>query len=182
MEFDALTAGVLPGGLVSSAEVKVLICYILDSVKESVPVTRLCELLNYEGIANIFEVSDNIEALARGGHIVCTDVDSESYTVTPSGTDIAKTLKTTVPMTVREKACRVTLGMLSKMRNAEETDIAITREDDNTYITCSALDNNKTIMSVKLMVSDEMQAVNIKNNFLENPAEIYTQIIDLLTK
>ncbi len=182
MDFDAVTAGVLPGGLVNSAEVKVLICYILDSVGEPVSATGLCELLNFEGIANIFEVSDNIEALTKSGHIICADSENDLYTVTGSGSDVAKTLKSTVPLTVRDKACRATLNMLARIRHTNETDIAITREGDNTYITCSALDNDKSIMSVKLLVSDENQAISIKNKFIDNPSEIYSQIIDLFTK
>ncbi len=182
MEFDAVSAGVLPGGLVSSAEVKVLICYILDCVKEPICANKLCELLNYEGIANIFEVSDNIKTLTDSGHIACINDDEQKYIVTSSGSDIAKTLKSTVPMTVRERACKATLSMLAKIRHANETDISITREDDNTYITCSALDNDKVIMSVKLMVTDENQAISIKNKFIDSPSEIYSQIIDLFTK
>ena len=87
MEFDALTQGVAPGGLVSSSEIKVLICYILKSVKEPVPATKLCELLNYEGIANAFEVSDNIESLLQNNHIICVNSADESYTTTDSGSD-----------------------------------------------------------------------------------------------
>ena len=182
LDFDAVTAGVLPGGLVSSAEVKVLICYILDTVGEPVSATGLCELLNFEGIANIFEVSDNIEALIKNGHIICVSTDEDLYTTTESGSDVAKTLKSTIPLTVRDKACKATLHMLAKIRHTNETDIAITREGDNTYITCSALDNDRSIMSVKLLVADENQAISIKNKFIQNPSEIYSQIIDLFTK
>lgn len=182
MEFDALMQGVAPGGLVSSSEIKVLICYILKSVNEPVPATKLCELLNYEGIANAFEVSDNIESLLQNKHIIRVDSEEEAYTTTASGNGIAETLKTSVPISVREKACRATFKMLSRIRNTKETDIAITREGENTFITCSALDNNAVIMSVKLMVTDENQAVSIKNKFLDDPSEIYSKIVDLFTE
>lgn len=182
MEFDALTQGVAPGGLVSSSEIKVLICYILKSVKEPVPATKLCELLNYEGIANAFEVSDNIESLLQNNHIICVNSADESYTTTDSGNGIAETLKTSVPISIREKACKATFKMLSRIRNTKETDIAITREGENTFITCSALDNNAVIMSVKLLVTDENQAVAIKNKFLDDPSEIYSKIVDLFTE
>ena len=182
MNFDALTQGVAPGGLINSSEIKVLICYILKSVKEPVPATKLCELLNYEGIANAFEVSDNIESLLQNQHIILVDSTEESYTTTPSGDSIAETLKTSVPISVREKACRATFKMLSRIRNAKETDIAITREGENTFITCSALDADNIIMSVKLLVTDENQAVSIKNKFLDDPSEIYSKIVDLFTE
>lgn len=182
LEFDAASAGVSFGGLVNASEIKILICYILNSVKEPVPATELCEQLYYEGIANIFEISDCIESLLTGGHLKCVNEADESYTVTETGAQIANTLKTSVPISIRDKACFTTQKMLARRKNLQDTDIAISREGDKTFITCSAMDGDTAIISVKLMVSDETQAVAIKNNFLENPSEIYSKIIDLFTE
>ena len=55
------------------------------------------------------------------------------------------------------------------------------KEDGKTFITCSAIDNGKPFMSVKLLVGDEEQALYIKNRFLNDNA-IYSEIIELLTK
>ncbi len=182
MQFDAVSAGVSHGGLVNTTEIKVLICYILKSVKEPVPASKLCEVLYYDGIANNFEVSDCIESLIKNGNIICVDENEQTYTTTASGNNVADTLKATVPLSVREKACKSTLKMIADIRNAKETDISIVRQGENTFITCSALDNGNPVMSVQLLVSDESQAVSIKNKFLENPAEIYSKIIDLFTE
>ncbi len=181
MEFDAVSAGVAPGGLVNSTEIKVLICYILKSIKEPVPVSKLCEILFFDGIANNFEVSDCLESLIKNGNIVCVDEKEQTYTTTESGNNVADTLKNTVPLSIREKACKSTIKMIAQIKNAKETDISIMRNGDNTFITCSALDNGNPIMSVQLLVSDEAQALSIKSKFLENPAEIYSKIIDLFT-
>ncbi len=181
MKFDAVSAGVAPGGLVNSTEIKVLICYVLKSMKEPVPVSKLCEIMFYDGIANNFEVSDCIEALIKNGNIVCVDEKEQTYTITESGRNVAETLKNTVPLSIREKACKSTLKMIAEIKNAKETDISIVRQGENTFITCSALDNDTPIMSVQLLVSDESQAMSIKSKFLENPSEIYSKIIDLFT-
>lgn len=181
LDFDSASAGVSFGGLVSSSEIKILICYILNTVNEPVPATELCEQLYYEGIANIFEISDNIEALEKSGHIK-KDSENGDYVITQSGKEIADTLKSNVPISVRDKACFATQKILARRRNIKETDIAITREDDKTFITCSAMEGNTSLISVKMLVSDEEQAVAIRNNFLENPSEIYGKIINLFTE
>lgn len=181
MDFDAASQGVAHGGLISSSEIRILICYILCSIDEPVPATELCELLYYEKIANIFEVSDCLEYLENAGHIACVEENGRLYTATDSGREIAQALKTTVPLSVRERACLATVKMLAKIRNIKETDIAISREGDYTFITCSALDNDRPILSVKLLVNDESQANSIKDSFLNNPTEIYLKIIDLFT-
>ena len=72
--------------------------------------------------------------------------------------------------------------MVSRYRNAKETYIKISREGNRTFITCSALDGESPFMSVKLMVTDEDQALYIKERFIDNPSYIYSEVIDLLTK
>ena len=92
MEQDALRAGVAPGGLLSTAEVRILICYILSTAQEPVPGKRLAELLHYEGLANYFEVEEGIHALLEQRQISAAD-EPDAYCITPSGRDAAETLR-----------------------------------------------------------------------------------------
>ena len=183
MEKDALTAGVEPvGGLFSTAEIKILICYILSSIKDPVPANMLSNQLHYEGIANAFEVSDAITTLYKNEMIALADESLDAYTITPKGRVIADTLKTSLSYTVRDRAYTAALRMMVRFKNDKNTDIKILHEDDRTYIQCSALDREHAFVSVKLLVSDESQAHYIKERFLNHSSEIYSGIIDLLTK
>ncbi|MBR4099934.1 MAG: DUF4364 family protein [Clostridia bacterium] len=183
MEKDALTAGVSEiGGLFTTAEIRVLICYIFSSINQAIPGKLLANTLHYEGIANCFEVNDSIDYLYQNGQLELVDKDEDTYIITQSGKDVAETLKTTLSIIVKERAYNAALKMYSRFKNTKETDIKISREDNKTFITCSACDNDSPFMSVKLLVSDEEQAIHIKEKFLNNPTEIYSNIIDLLTK
>ncbi len=183
MEKDALTAGVSEiGGLFTTAEIRVLICYIFSSIGSAVPGNLLANTLHYEGIANCFEVNDSIDYLCKNGQLEAVSQEDDTYIITKSGKDVAETLKTSLSVVVKERAYNAALKMYSRFKNAKETDIKISREDDKTFITCSAFDNDTPFMSVKLLVSDEEQAIHIKEKFLNNPTEIYSTIIDLLTK
>ncbi len=181
MEKDASTAGVnAVGGIVNTAEIKILICYILASLNEPVPGQMLANALHYEGIANYFEVNDAIFQLEKNGHIVSTDKDT--YKITKKGIEIADTLRSSLPVVVRNRACTAAVKMLTHVKNAKDTDIRISRENGKTYINCSLLDNEIPFMGVKLMLADEMQAEAIKNKFLDDPTKVYSAIIDALTK
>ena len=183
MERDAVSAGVSEiGGLFSTAEVRILICYLLSSINKPVPVSMLGDMLHYEGIANCFEVSDSVAALTKNGLIEEYNENERTYVITEKGRDVSKTLHTSLSMTVKQRALKATVKMVAKFVHSKETDIKITREGTKTFINCTALDGKEPFMSVKLMVTDEDQAVYIKENFLENPAEIYTKIIEMLTK
>jgi hypothetical protein len=183
LEKDALTAGVSEiGGLFTTAEIRVLICYILSKIDGAVPGNLLANTLHYEGIANCFEVNDSIDYLCKNGHLIVESQEDDTYIITESGKNVADTLKTTLSIVVKERAYNAAIKMVSRFRNTKETDIKISRQDSKTFITCSAIDNDTPFMSVKLLVSDEEQALHIKEKFLSDPTKIYSSIIDLLTK
>lgn len=182
MEKDAVSAGVSQiGGLFSSAEVKILVCYIVSSIKEPVPGKMLANVLHYEGIANCFEVNDAIASLCKNGHLQLVNEEEDTYIITKSGKNIAETLKTSIAYSVKDRAYNAAVKMVAKFRNAKESDIKITKENGKMFITCSALDGDEPFMSVKLLVADEEQALYIKERFL-NDNTIYSKIIEILTK
>lgn len=182
MENDASGAGVLHGGLFSTAEIKILICYILSAVGEPVPVTELANLLHYEGIANGFEVSDAVVNLQKNGQIIAADSENATYVITDAGKKIADELKTSLSITVKERAFAATLKMMARYKNAKDTLFEITHENGRTYLSCSAIDGNMPFITVKMLLADEMQAGYIKEKFLEKPAAVFSKIIEMLTK
>ena len=183
MERDAVSAGVSEiGGLFSTAEVRILICYLLSAIKDPVPGRKLADLLHYEAIANCFEVNDSIAFLLENGQLSLIDEKEDTYVITDKGRLVADTLKTSLSYTVKDRALKAALKMVSRYKNAKETDIKISREGKRTFITCTALDGEEPFVSVKLMVTDEDKAIYIKERFLDNPSRIYSEIIDIITK
>ena len=182
MEHDASSAGVARGGLFSTAEIKILICYILNAIQEPVPVDMLANVLHYEGIANAFEVSDAVVSLANLGQIEAVNESEQTYTVTARGRDTAETLKTSLSSVVKERAYLAVMKMLAKFKNAKDNTFEITKENGATYLSCSAIDGGKPFLTVKLLITDEDQGSYIREKFLENPSKIYSAIIEMLTQ
>lgn len=182
MERDASGAGVARGGLFSTAEIKILICYILNAINEPVPVEMLGNVLHYEGIANAFEVSDAIVSLSEKGQIISTDESEQIYAVTASGKNTAKTLKDSLSSVVKERAYLAVMKVFAKFKNAKDNRFEITHENGATYLSCSAIDGGKPFITVKLLITDEEQGNLIRERFLENPSAIYSKIIEMLTQ
>ena len=63
MERDAFTAGVEPGGLNSTNEIKILCCYLISEMQRPVPHDLLVEALTVSGLVNYFEVASAISEL-----------------------------------------------------------------------------------------------------------------------
>lgn len=182
MENNASSAGVELGGLYNTAEIKILICYILNSIKQPVPATDLVNELHFAGLANGFEVSDAISSLAESGHIKSINDPDDSYEITEKGSLIAEELKTSISYTVKDRAFAITVKMLSHIKNIKQTEFEVVRENGVPYIICSVKDSDLLLMSIKILLSDDSQATAIKERFLENPSEIYLGIIEKLTK
>ena len=182
MEHDAISANVSRGGLKSTAEIKILVLYLLMHVDEPVPSNQVSDLLHVEGIANTFEVNDAFHQLSNNGLIDAIDEEGTAFIINAKGCDAAQTLQSTVPFTVREKSLKLLKKMLKRNRNIRETDIKIERNGNGVYITCSALEKDKTVMSFSLQATDYDQAFRIKENFLDDPSAVYRVLVDILTK
>ena len=120
--------------------------------------------------------------MVQNGQLKLVDEKDDTYVITKSGKYVADTLKTTLSMTVKQRGYDAAFKMLSRFKHAKETDIKISREDNRTFITCTAMDGDSPFMSVKLMAYDEDHALHIKEKFLSDPTKIYLTLIDLLTK
>lgn len=182
MNKDASGAGVERGGLFSTAEIKILICYILSTINEPIRVDMIANVLHFEGIANAFEVSDAVVSLSQSGQIESADDSEKTYRITDIGKETANTLKSSLSSVVKERAYLAVMKMFAKIKNAKNNEFEIIHEYGATYLSCSALDGNKPFLTVKLLIADEAQGDFIKDKFLENPSKIYSKIIEMLTQ
>lgn len=181
MDRDASSAGVRLGGLFSTSDIRILICYILSAINEPIPVAMMANTLHFEGIANGFEISDAVVALEKSGHIEAVNDSKSDYQVTNLGREVAKTLATSISYTVKDRAYTATMKMLSRFKNAQSTEFEITHENSHTYINCSIHDGNSPFFSVKLLVTDDDQAMSIKERFINDPVTVYRTVVEMLT-
>ena len=141
----------------------------------------LANVLHYEGLANAFEVSDAVVSLSSSGQIIATDEGEQNYIITDTGRATSETLKSSLSSVVKERAYLAVMKMFAKFKNSKDNVFEITHEDGATYLSCSAIDGGKPFITVKLLMTDEDQATVIRERFLENPAAIYSKIIEMLT-
>ena len=183
MEFDANNAGVKPGGLVSRDEIKILICYIFTRIDKPIPERQLKETLHFEGIANFFEIADAIQQLYAIGHLQRVDKDGEEmYAITESGKDISGALHRSIPLSAREHSIEAIERMLSRHKIEKETKISITKANAGYMISCSFMEGETELMTLRLQLPTQEEAYRVKEHFLENAVEIYIKTTELMTQ
>lgn len=95
---DAFTAGVRPGGLTNSTEIRLLLCYL---VKNAGPITRteIENALVEEELVNYFEIGSCLDDIAKQELVT---EKSGSYSITDKGRKVAQELAYDLPRSVRE--------------------------------------------------------------------------------
>ena len=95
---DAFTAGVRPGGLTSSTEIRLLLCYL---VKNAGPITRqeIENALMEEALVNYFEIGSCLDDITKQALVTLT---GDSYAITDKGRKVAQELAYDLPRSVRE--------------------------------------------------------------------------------
>lgn len=180
--YDAFTAGVENGGLINTSEIKALVCFLL--LKIDMPVSReLCrEVLQEQGIANYFDVSEAIAELIRCGNISTefSDEDEVMY-LTQIGKGAAELLVRDVPKSVREKAFSSLHDAVTRSRRERETNIEIAPSGDGYNVSFTVSDKDDVLMSLCVYAADLNQATEFKDNFLKDPVKVYSGIISSLT-
>ena len=72
---DFFTQGIEPGGLTSGQETRILVCYLLNSVKKPLSPTQINSIVQQDGLVNYFELSSCIAETSRASVHIRTDSD-----------------------------------------------------------------------------------------------------------
>ncbi len=181
MEYDALIAGVEPGGLNNTQQIRLLVCYILRAIKTTISRTMLPEILQYEGLANLFEVISAIDRMIEEKNVeVVIEEEQEMLSLTEKGAKAVKELEFMLPFTVKKKAVRAAVAMLTKIRVAKENVVNIIPVPTGFNVECIVTDRDMELLKIVLWVPDTQQAEIIKTAFMEDPMRIYGGSISLL--
>ena len=180
MSFDTFDEGINPGGMRSKNEIRILICYLIKSVKAPVSKELILESLQKDGLANYFEASACFDDLVKNRHITVND--NNKYILTEDGMMIATQLEDSLAYTVKEKAFHCVMMLLEEEKTERENKVEIVKNERGYNVKCSITSEVLTILSLEFYVPDYEQAKLVKKNFRKNPELLYKTTISVLSK
>lgn len=163
---------------------KIIILYILDNSK--IPLTtdqiaKFCE--DFEDIT-YFDICIYIEDLKSNGYILEENEEGNIlYRITTDGFNTLKELLELIP--------GVNLYNLKKMINKNMVEIKteyaidtniIPIKTDEYKISCYIKDGNDELVNITMYAGNKTQAKNISKNWADNAEEIYTKLLEMMTK
>lgn len=177
---DAFIAGVEPGGLTNLQEIRILLCYMLNTVGQPVPRDAVTEIIIGGGMANYFDTEAAVEELLRGHHL--TEDEDKMLAVTATGAQIGDSLSVRIPYTLRERSVAAALKLLKRRQVEQDNKVDIRKLEEGGYaVTCTVQDRGRDLLSVTLRVADQWQAQQIREQFYTDPALIYRGNLAMLT-
>lgn len=182
MAFDTFDEGINLGGMRSKNEIKTLICYLYNSVKENMDKGIIIQAILKQGLANYFETSSAFDDLVMNGNLVPADDEHKTYSLTEKGTEIAKQLDSTVAYTIKEKAYACAVKLLAEKKKEIENRVNISKNDNGFTVECSVSGGDMDLMKLNIYAPEMEQALILKKNFLDNPNKAYKVMLALLTK
>lgn len=182
MAFDTFDEGINLGGMRSKNEIKTLICYLYNSVKENIDKGIIIQAILKQGLANYFETSSAFDDLVMNGNLVPADNEHKTYSLTEKGAEIAKQLDSTVAYTIKEKAYACAVKLLAEKKKEIENRVNISKNDNGFTVECSVSGGDMDLMKLNIYAPEMEQALILKKNFLDNPNKAYKVMLALLTK
>jgi hypothetical protein len=181
VKFDAFASGIEFGGLRSMLDIKILVCYILDSVKLPMTRAQICDTFQETGLANYFDANSAIDELLQTKAILEKEYVGEPHLyVSGIGVNSVAELEKQLLPGVRERAVKAAIKIASRAQSERETAVHIEKTDEGCNVTFEVLSGGFVMMSLTLAVADNLQAEQLKEGFLDNPAALYSDVIDRL--
>ena len=177
--FDAFSGGVLPGGLWTQSDIRILICYLLQSISGSLTEEDITKVIHENGMANYFEVKDAVASLLKHKHIITKE--DTTLELTDSGREIARQLDVSLPRSVRDKAVNLAVRLLSQVRSRRENQVDIEETDAGYMVHCKISGGTMNLMTISLYVPDKKQAYHVRERFHADPAGVYEHLLSYLT-
>ncbi|MEG2698581.1 MAG: DUF4364 family protein [Ruthenibacterium sp.] len=183
MANDAFTAGVKPGGLNSSTEIRILLCYLMRSAPAPLSKDEIQQALLGEELVNYFELADSLANLCEHG---CAKEENGRYVLQPQGENIADTLGEDVPRSVRETAVRAAVYAQQLTRKTAQHKVRIDKTMDGFMVHCAIDDcgsrdaregRSSEVFRFSLFMPDLRSAELVKRQFIERGDTIYTLML-----
>lgn len=176
MSRNTFISGVKPGGLTTSAEVRMLLCYL---VRTAAPLTRqnIEDALLKEQLVNYFELASNLADLQEQ-KLVTVD-EAGIYHITPKGIAVTDELSfDLLPLTVRETAARAAIRAQQWVRKAAQHKATIEKTSNGYTVHCAIDELGTEVFGMTFALPDRLTAETIKTAFVEKGDDIYALLLE----
>ena len=178
MAANSFAEGVRPGGLTTSTEIRILLCYLLDCINTPVTKQQIEHVLLNEELVNYFVLAESLALLHTQGLI---QENEQGYTLTETGRTVGQTLADSVPQSIRDTAVRGVILAQQYAAKAATQQCEIRPVDNGRIVRCSINDVAGTLFQIDMYMPDTLTANAVYEKFVNNGNDVYKLMLAALT-
>lgn len=185
---DNIVAGIGPNGFDKIYEIKILICYILDSIakiNQKINKTQLNGFVKDQELADYFMFNQALNELIETNYISFKEAGFEGeekfLKLQRLGKETASKLKFSLPKALKEKVSTESIKFLYKIKNENHYESNLEEVEDGYIVNCYIHDIGTDLLSFKFFVPDKIQAQIVRDKFMKDPLSVYKSFLFVLT-
>lgn len=164
------------------AENKLLLLFVLEVLNRPISNTQLTELVLENNLINYFTLQQYISELDSSQFISYKDVNEKKLLIiTKKGENVLSFFKDRISpskIAIVNSYLNDKLDLIKKELTVQSD---YTLEKNNSFLVdLKALEDNSTLMELKISVPTKKQAISLCSRWQNNPSDIYTNIVNLL--
>ncbi|WP_300379327.1 DUF4364 family protein [Clostridium sp.] len=166
------------------AENKLLVLYVIKTLKYPVTNTKLTEIILENNFINYFTLQQYISELISSELLQYDTVNDKNLIyITEKGSSVLSFFSNRITP-IKKKIIDDYLLTVEESIKKELTITGIynLNKDDTYIVDLQALENDNLLLNLKVSVPTKKQASSLTNRWKENPSEIYNNIMNLLFK
>ncbi|MBD7910119.1 MULTISPECIES: DUF4364 family protein [Clostridium] len=164
------------------AENKLLLLYILSELKTPISNTQLTEIVLENNFINYFTLQQYISELELSKFISYKNINEKKLLIlTEKGENVLSLFNDRLSpskIAIFDNYIKDKIDLIKKELTIQ-SDYTIAK-NDSFLVDLKALEDNLTLMELKLSVPTRKQAVSLCSKWQENPSDLYNKIINLL--
>ncbi len=167
------------GFISDNLEIKFLILYIAARVVGPVPFEALQDLSMCDGGVDYFGFSECLADLVRTEHM---SLDSQGlYAITEKGRRNSAICESSLPYSVRMQVEQNLAGYNEQLRRGALVEALVEERDSGGYtVSLSLRDELDELMNLRLLVTRQEMALELKKRFLSSAETLYPQLLAVL--
>ena len=172
------------GGPATIFDIKVMLCYLLNSLNKPISAVDLLNVMMSEELVNYFEYESAMAELVKGGQVekFVSDSEEEFYQISKNGAALVVDLESSLAMSLKSRVVAAAIKVLTFKQNAEENNVEVTAAEGGGYnLTLEVPGEPQPLCKLQLYFPERLQAEMARDGFLTNPTLVYAAILAALS-
>ena len=164
------------------AENKLLVLYVIKSLRQPISKTQLTEIILENNFINYFTLHQYISELEIAEFVEYIEKNNKKLiTITTKGENVLSIFNDRISPIKRDIIDNYISKAIDNIKKELTIHSDYTIEKNNSFIVnLKALEDETLLIDLKISVPTKKQATSLCNRWKENPSDIYTKIVQVL--